>query len=412
MAVTNQDLEAVPPGATSSLLKGLSQLSNVIASRSGELAQLVQNVSQLTATLHQHGTQLFSLIGQSDLVLQVLNQRHAEIDQLLKSTASLTQQLEALLAAHQAQVGPLLSDLQTVSGVLAKDGNDIEAAIPLLTSANKYLANVTGSGAFGDFVMPAALIPDNVIAQCTKPGATTGDGVQPMRVSRGRLILAALAAGLLVVAVVAVFGIRAALSTPTYTVTADFTEAPGVYVGNHVDVLGDPGRDGDRGHAPPHLRAVVMQVDTDVKVPANAIAALMAPDLVNDRYIQLDPVYRHGAVMADNAVIPMQPDRVAAVGRPDDLAAGPADSGARADGRNKNGVFSRFVHDVAQTVGQQRPELPHDGPRARARHCGRSRTTGRRSRACSTTPGRSPARPPPTTRSSSPSPTTWPRSAR
>ena len=171
MAVTNQDLEAVPPGATASLLKGLSQLSDVIASRSGELAQLVQNVSQLTATLHQHGTQLFSLLGQSDLVLQVLNERHATIDQLLKSTATLTQQLEALLAAHQAQVGPLLSDLQTVSGVLAKDGDDIEAAIPLLTAANKYLANVTGSGAFGDFVMPAALIPDNVIAQCSKPGA-------------------------------------------------------------------------------------------------------------------------------------------------------------------------------------------------------------------------------------------------
>lgn len=171
MTVTNQDLEAVPPGGTSSLLKGLSELSDVIASRSGELAQLVQNVSQLTATLHQHGTQLFSLIGQSDLVLQVLNQRHAAIDQLLKSTAVLTQQLEALLSAHQAQVGPLLSDLETVSGVLAKDGNEIEAAIPLLTSANKYLANVTGSGAFGDFVMPAALIPDNVIAQCSKPGA-------------------------------------------------------------------------------------------------------------------------------------------------------------------------------------------------------------------------------------------------
>jgi phospholipid/cholesterol/gamma-HCH transport system substrate-binding protein len=172
LAATNQDLEAVPPGATSDLLKGLSQLSDVIASRSGELAQLVQNVSQLTGTLQQHGTQLFSLISQSDLVLQVLNQRHTAIDQLLKSTASLTQQLQALLAAHQAQVGPLLSDLQTVSGVLAKDGTDLAAAIPLLTAANKYLANVTGSGAFGDFVLPTALIPDNVIAQCTKPGAT------------------------------------------------------------------------------------------------------------------------------------------------------------------------------------------------------------------------------------------------
>jgi phospholipid/cholesterol/gamma-HCH transport system substrate-binding protein len=172
LSVTDQDLEAVPAGATSQLLQGLSQLSNVISSRSSELSQLVQNVSQLTSTLQQHGTQLFSLIGQGDLVLQVLNQRHTAIDQLLKSTAALTQQLQALLAAHEAQVAPLLSDLQTVSGVLSKDGSDIEAAIPLLTAANKYLANVTGSGAFGDFVMPAALIPDNIIAQCTKPGAT------------------------------------------------------------------------------------------------------------------------------------------------------------------------------------------------------------------------------------------------
>ncbi|HEY6474206.1 MAG TPA: MCE family protein [Acidimicrobiales bacterium] len=172
LSVTDQDLEAVPAGATSQLLDGLSQLSDVIASRSTELSQLVQNVSQLTGTLQQHGTQLFSLIGQGDLILQVLNQRHTEIDQLLKSTAALTQQLQALLAAHEAQVAPLLSNLQTVSGVLAKDGNDIEAAIPLLTAANKYLANVSGSGAFGDFVMPAGLIPDNVIAQCSKPGAT------------------------------------------------------------------------------------------------------------------------------------------------------------------------------------------------------------------------------------------------
>ncbi len=172
LADTSQDLEAIPPGATADMLKGLAQLSDVVASRSGELAQLVQNVSQLSTTLAQHGNQIFTLVGQGDLVLQVLNQRHTEVDQLLKSTATLTGQLQALLAAHQSQVGPLLTDLQTVSGVLAKDAGDLATAIPLLAAANRYLANVTGSGAFGDFVMPAALIPDNVIAACEKPGAT------------------------------------------------------------------------------------------------------------------------------------------------------------------------------------------------------------------------------------------------
>ncbi len=172
LGVTSQDLEAIPAGATSSMLQGLAQLSNVIGSRSGELAQLVQNVKTISGTLATNGSELVNLIGQSDLVLQVLNQRHQVIGQLLQTTASLTTQLNALLAAHQAQVGPLLADLQTVSAVLAKDGSDLATAIPLLASANKYLANVTGSGSFGDFVMPAALIPDNVIAQCSRPGAT------------------------------------------------------------------------------------------------------------------------------------------------------------------------------------------------------------------------------------------------
>ncbi|HEX4161685.1 MAG TPA: MlaD family protein, partial [Acidimicrobiales bacterium] len=98
-----------------------------------------------------------------------------------------------------------------------------------------------------------------------------------MTVTRGRLILAALAAGVPLVAVVAVFGIRAVLSTPTYTVTADFTEAPGVYVGNHVDVLGIPVGTVTAVTPHPTFVSVVMQVDSGVKLPANAIAALMAP---------------------------------------------------------------------------------------------------------------------------------------
>jgi phospholipid/cholesterol/gamma-HCH transport system substrate-binding protein len=169
--VTSQDLGAVPPKATAAMLSGLAQLSSVIGSRSGQLSQLVHNVTTLSGTLAQNSSQLVNLLGQSDLVLQVLNERHQGIAQLLTSTASLTQQLQALLAAHQAQTGPLLADLQTVSAVLAKDGGDLANAIPLLTAANRYLSNVTGSGDFGDFVLPTGLIPDDVIEACTKPGA-------------------------------------------------------------------------------------------------------------------------------------------------------------------------------------------------------------------------------------------------
>jgi virulence factor Mce-like protein len=175
--------------------------------------------------------------------------------------------------------------------------------------------------------------------------------------TKGRWILTAMAAGALVVAVIAFFGIRAALSTPTYTVTADFPEAPGVYVGNHVDVLGIPVGSVTAVTPHPTYVSVVMQVDSDVKVPAKAVAALMAPNLVNDRYIQLVPAYRHGAVMAEDGVIPMSrtalPQSVdQTISLLDQLiqALGPT-------GANKNGALNQFVHDVAQTVGGNGPSF-------------------------------------------------------
>lgn len=159
------------------------------------------------------------------------------------------------------------------------------------------------------------------------------------------------------VAGVLVLGIRAVTSTPMHTVTADFTEAPGVYVGNHVDVLGIPVGSVTAVTPHPAYVSVVMKVDADIKVPAHAIAALMAPDIVNDRYIQLDPVYTHGAVLPDNGTIPMAhtalPQSVdQTISVLDQLiqALGPT-------GVNKQGALGQFIHDVASTVGHNGPSL-------------------------------------------------------
>ena len=43
--------------------------------------------------------------------------------------------------------------------------------IPGLAAFTRYSANVTGSGPFADFVAPTLVVPDNLIAQCSKLGA-------------------------------------------------------------------------------------------------------------------------------------------------------------------------------------------------------------------------------------------------
>jgi virulence factor Mce-like protein len=173
---------------------------------------------------------------------------------------------------------------------------------------------------------------------------------------RTRLLLVVILAAIVLAAGVIV-GVRALVTSPTTAITADFTEAPGIYLGNHVDVLGIPV--GTITGITPHPTyvSVQMQVSDTVKIPAHAIAALMAPDLVNDRYIQLDPVYRHGPVMADHAVIPMNrtalPESVdQIISTLDQLvqALGP-------HGANSNGALSTFVHDVARTVSGNGPSF-------------------------------------------------------
>jgi virulence factor Mce-like protein len=124
-----------------------------------------------------------------------------------------------------------------------------------------------------------------------------------------------------------------------------------------VDVLGIPVGSVTSVTPHPTYVSVVMEVRSDVEIPARAIAALMAPDLVNDRYIQLDPVYRSGPSMQDGGVIPMSrtalPQSVdQTISLLDQLiqALGPM-------GANGSGALSRFVHDVARTVGNNGPNF-------------------------------------------------------
>lgn len=109
-----------------------------------------------------------------------------------------------------------------------------------------------------------------------------------------RLRLAALALAVAATVVALVVGARAVTATPTMTIRADFSEAPGIYQGNHVDVLGIPVGTVTAVHAGAAHAVVTMVVPRSLRVPATADAVLMAPDVVSDRYIELTPVYRGG----------------------------------------------------------------------------------------------------------------------
>jgi phospholipid/cholesterol/gamma-HCH transport system substrate-binding protein len=119
--------------------------------------------------------------------------------------------------------------------------------------------------------------------------------------------LAIVLAGLVVVG--AAVAIRNTFFRPT-TITAYFPTATGIYPGDDVRVSGM--KVGTIASIRPQgtQAKIVMHVDRNVPIPADAKAVIVAQNLVAARYVQLTPAYRSsGPTMPDGAVIPI--DRTA-----------------------------------------------------------------------------------------------------
>ena len=54
---------------------------------------------------------------------------------------------------------------------------------------------------------------------------------------------------------------------------------------------------------------ITMTVQDGVKLPADARALIISPNLVSARFVQLTPAYTGGPVMSDDASIGLEPDR-------------------------------------------------------------------------------------------------------
>ncbi|MCF6388196.1 MCE family protein [Mycobacterium sp. MBM] len=116
------------------------------------------------------------------------------------------------------------------------------------------------------------------------------------------LVVAALIT--LIVSASALLAVRH-LFAPT-TVVATFSSARAIYVGDEVRIAGVPvGTIVAIRPAGTHAE-LTLEVDHGVRVPAEAKAVMVAPNLVSARFVQLTPAYSGGPVIAENSTIPIE----------------------------------------------------------------------------------------------------------
>lgn len=165
---------------------------------------------------------------------------------------------------------------------------------------------------------------------------------------RLRLAVAGVAAALVVA------GVALALTSggqPTITISARFGTAPGLFVGNQVKVLGMRVGSVTSVTPGPTYVTVDMVVPESTKIPSNAQAFIMAPNIINDRFVQLSPAYTSGPTMKNHALIPesrtavpVSVDQVIDSLNQFALALGPS-------GANQHGALSNLLHAAAEAFG-------------------------------------------------------------
>ncbi|PRI17235.1 virulence factor Mce family protein, partial [Mycobacterium shigaense] len=94
------------------------------------------------------------------------------------------------------------------------------------------------------------------------------------------------------------------------TVVAYFPAANALYPGDKVQIMGLRVGAIDKIEPAGDKMKVTFHYENKYKVPANASAVILNPTLVASRAIQLEPPYKGGPALADNAVIPEERTQV------------------------------------------------------------------------------------------------------
>ncbi|SDS58780.1 phospholipid/cholesterol/gamma-HCH transport system substrate-binding protein [Nocardioides scoriae] len=151
------------PAAFQGTLRGLSRLSETVASRNDQIGELLRNLDTVSGTLANRDEDLVSLMKDSDVLLRALVARREAVHTLLVSTNRLSLELTALVRQTRSDLKPALDNLKGVVDTLLKNQNNLDESLRLLEPFYRVFANTLGSGPWFDVYIenlpPAPALP-------------------------------------------------------------------------------------------------------------------------------------------------------------------------------------------------------------------------------------------------------------
>ena len=162
-------------------LDGMSALSKTISSRDAQLARLLANTEQVTASLSGQNARFEALLKDGNLLLAELRRRRNAIGSLLSGTRALATELSGLVADNNARLGPTLRALNQVTTVLQRNQKNLDRALALAGPYYRLVGNTLGNGRWFDTYL-CGLVPPSYLPPGTAP--EDGECMPPKRGGR------------------------------------------------------------------------------------------------------------------------------------------------------------------------------------------------------------------------------------
>ncbi|MDQ4145233.1 MAG: MCE family protein [Actinomycetota bacterium] len=133
-----------------SALSGLNELGASLNAKDDELKSLLSESNKLTRFLADEGDELVRLIDSSNVVLETVAEQRDEIQSLLESTQFMTKELTSLLRDNRPELDTVLTRLDNVLGVLARNSAHLDVAFEYAGPSTRYFGKVFQQGRWGD----------------------------------------------------------------------------------------------------------------------------------------------------------------------------------------------------------------------------------------------------------------------
>ncbi len=158
--VLGKQLQGMPP-LVPRAMDNLKRLSKVMSDRRDQFGSMLKTMDLVTATLRRQQTSIGAMVNQGQQLFGEFVTRRVAFHEMVQALNSLINVLDDTVVTDRAQVEALLGNMNTLTGLLAKNDGMLRGILQSAPVALRGIANASGTGNSLETNFPSGLLVDS-----------------------------------------------------------------------------------------------------------------------------------------------------------------------------------------------------------------------------------------------------------